>query len=140
MGLTNNILTPIFRLPIGVPEPRGRLRATAEMCNCLKSTAYLLGISLTTKLLTAISPRFVMQALASDANSKATLNITSVPFPSVPITVFGQELGEVQMVYVAPVTQISMISYNGILSWNMVADPKIMPQPQKLGQFFLEEF
>jgi len=140
VSLANNILTPVCKLPIEEPTPEGRLRKAASMCNDLKSMSFIMGIKLTTKLITSIMPTMMMRKLASEAVSKCTANVTNLPLPDVPVKLGGQELKEVQVVFVNTIPQISMLSYNGHLHWNMISDPQRIPDPGAVGRYFLEEF
>jgi len=139
-SLANNILTPVFRIPIDEPTAAGRLRRTVAMCNNLKSMAYITGISLTTKFITSIAPTSVMRSVASEAISKGTANTTCLPLPSVPFTFADQEVKEVQCIFVNNIPQISLLTYNGFVFWNMVHDPELVPDAVKLGEHFLAEF
>mmetsp|Transcript_34159 Transcript_34159/g.72672 ORF Transcript_34159/g.72672 Transcript_34159/m.72672 type:complete len:471 (-) Transcript_34159:35-1447(-) len=139
VSLANNILTPAVKLPIEVPEPRTRLQQTVAACNDLKSASFLMGIKLTSKLLTAVLPTGIMKSLASEAVTKCTANFTNLPFPDVPCTLCGQEIKEVQCVFPNILPQISLISYNSNVHWNLVANPALFPEPEALGKFVLEE-
>lgn len=140
VSLLNNILTPVFHLPIDDPTPAGRLRRAVTMCGNLKSLAYVTGINLTTKFITAVAPTGVMRGVASNAISSATCNITNLPLPEVPMTLLGEEVKDIQVIFVNNIPQISMLSYNGALRWNMVSDPALIPDPVAFGRHFVAEF
>jgi len=140
VSLKNAILTPVFKLPIGDPSPQGRLRQVVAMCGDLKSKAYLAGIKLTTDLITGLAPTSVMKKIASEAISKCSCNVSNLPLPDVPVRFAGQEMKDVQVVFVNNIPQITMLSYAGALRWNMVSDPQRIPDPLALGRYFLEEF
>lgn len=139
VSLANNILTPVFRIPLGESTPIARLKRCVERCNDLKSMAYLTGIRLTTKIITMLAPTAVMKKLASECVSKCTMNITNVPLPDVPTTFFGEEMKEVQFLFVNAIPQVSMLSYNGQLHWNLVVDPDKFPNAAEFGTIFLKE-
>jgi len=139
-SLANKILTPVCRLPIGEPSPEERLRKAAAVCGDLKSAAYIRGIKSTTEVITGSAPVNVMRKLASEGISKCTANVTNLPLPDVAVRFAGYDLKEVQVLFVNTIPQISMLSYNGQLHWNLVADPERLPEPQALGRFFAEEF
>mmetsp|Transcript_82948 Transcript_82948/g.238385 ORF Transcript_82948/g.238385 Transcript_82948/m.238385 type:complete len:468 (+) Transcript_82948:131-1534(+) len=140
VSLANSILTPVFKLPIGEASPRGRLRQTIVMCNDLKSMWYIMGIKMTTKFLTSVVPTGIMRSITSEAVSKCTANITNLPLPDVPTTFCGQEMKDVQCLFVNAIPQISMLSYNNFLHWNVVADPAVMPNAEALGRHLIAEF
>lgn len=139
VSLANNIVTPMFKLPIDDPLPVGRLHRTIKMCDDLKSAAYLAGIQLTTNFILKIAPVSVMRSLASEGIAKCTCNVSNLPLPSVPIRAFGEEVKEFQFLFVNNIPQVSLISYNGFVYWNIVADPELIPDPTALGRKFLEE-
>jgi len=139
-SLANNILTPVFRIPIDEPTATGRLRRTVAMCENLKSMAYIMGIKLTTKLITGVAPTSLMRSIASEAISKGTANVTCLPLPSVPFKFGGVECKEVQCIFVNNIPQISLLTYNGNIYWNIVHDPALIPNAALLGDHFLAEF
>jgi len=140
VSTVNNILTPVFRIPIGEPTAGGRLRQTVAMCNDLKSMAYILGIKLTTKFITQVAPTSVMRSIASEAISKGSANITCLPLTQTAFSIFGQEAKEVQCIFVNNIPQISALTYNGQVYSNIVCDPLLIPNAKALGQHFLAEF
>merc|ERR1740123_513179 len=139
VSLHNNILTPMFKLPVGEPTPVGRLRRTVDMASFLKSMPYIMGINATTKILASIVPRSVMRPIVSDTLSKITCNVTSLPLMTVPVTIAGQELTEMYALFVNNVPQISFISYNGNIYGNIVSDPALIPDPVAFGKHLLAE-
>lgn len=139
VSLCNNILTPMFKLPIGEPTAAGRLHRVAEMASFLKSMPYIIGINLTTKLLASIMPRSMMRPIVSATLSKITCNVTSLPFMAVPVTMAGQEARTMQVLFVNNVPQFSFISYNGSIYGNVVGDPALIPDQKALGRHLLAE-
>jgi diacylglycerol O-acyltransferase / wax synthase len=137
--LRNNILTPMCRLPIGEPSVAARLKRTVAICNDLKSGAYLSGIKMTTDFLTSVAPVKILQKAASEALSKITCNVTSMPFTTVPMKMWGSDLKEIQVAFVNNVPQIAFISYAGVVHWNIVADPQLIPDPAALGKHMLAD-
>merc|ERR1712070_383172 len=99
-----------------------------------------MGINLTTKFLTAVAPSSVMRSIASEAISKATANTTCVPLTSVPFSFGGEEVKEVQCIFVNNIPQISLLTYNGMVYWNIGHDPALIPNAKKIGEYFSAEF
>mmetsp|Transcript_66617 Transcript_66617/g.104092 ORF Transcript_66617/g.104092 Transcript_66617/m.104092 type:complete len:458 (+) Transcript_66617:40-1413(+) len=139
VSLCNNIVTPMCKLPIDAPDATSRLQRMVSTCDALKSVAYIKGIDLTVKLLTSIAPLRVLQKAASEAISKITSNVTSLPMSTVPVRMFGQEIKEIQVLFVNNIPQISLMSYNGFVHWNIICDPALIPEPMAIGRHFLEE-
>lgn len=138
-ALVNNFLTPVFRLAVNEPTPKGRLAATVKACDELKSKSYVSGIWCLTKLVSNVMPVGAMKKIVSEAISKLTCNITSVPLPDEEMEFEGKPVKEVQVMFVNNVPQISLLSYNGNLHWNMVSDPELIAEPEFFGKYFMEE-
>eukprot|EP00928_Gymnodinium_smaydae_P098870 TRINITY_DN9297_c0_g1_i1.p1 TRINITY_DN9297_c0_g1~~TRINITY_DN9297_c0_g1_i1.p1 ORF type:complete len:499 (+),score=98.25 TRINITY_DN9297_c0_g1_i1:88-1584(+) len=138
-SLANRILTPMCQLPVGEPTPTARLQRMVQVCNDLKSMAYITGIGLTTRFLSSVAPTGLMQKAASEAISKLTCNVTCLPMATVPTSFMGKELSEVQVLFVNNIPQISLMSYNGQVHWNMVSDPALVPRPEALGEYLTVE-
>lgn len=143
-SLANNILFASCALPIGDRTASGRLEKTIQTFNNLKSKSYMAGLAGFTNFVKSAAPTSVLRKAASETFSKHTLLVTNVPATMCPITIpdapGGQVVRELQMVFPNVVTQVSLISYNGVVMSNIVADPALVAQPQVLGKFFLEEF
>jgi len=138
-AIVNNFLTPVFRLPVSEPTPAARLEKTVAMVNDMKSRSFISGIWCTTKLVTKLLPVSLMKKITSEAISKLTCNITSVPLPDEPMDFAGKGVTGVQVIFVNNVPQISILSYQKELHWNMVSDPALIDKPELLGQFFEDE-
>jgi len=139
ISLANNIVTPPTRLPIDEASALGRLRRTVAVCHDMKSMAYITGINLTTKFVTAIASTNVLRRTAAEVTSKCSLIITSVPLTTVPVSWCGEEVKEAQCFVVQTIPQISLLSYNGFIHWNMVADRALVPDAAALSRHFLVE-
>lgn len=141
-ALCNNMLFASCPLPIGEPTMAERVRRTVESCNNLKSKAYMTGLIGFTNFAKKIAPNWVLQKAVSETFSKHTLLVTQVPATTVPMT-FPKEQGEVvreiQMVFPNVITQVSIISYNGNINGNIVADPNLFPDIHKVGEFWAAE-
>merc|ERR1711988_486199 len=116
------------------------MRRTISMCNDLKSMAYVMGISMTTKFITKVAPSWLMRSIASEVVSKVTANTTCVPLTQIPFKFGGVECKEVQCIFVNNIPQISLLTYNGNIYWNNVHDPALIPNAALLGDHFLAEF
>jgi len=137
--LCNKIVCPLATLPIDGATAQDRLRRVVECCNAVKSMDYLTGVTCTTELLTAILPTWFLQKTASKALCSITCNYTSLPFPTVPVRLFGQRLLEAQVLFVNPGPQVAFVVYDGVVYWNVVADPDLIPDPAALGRHFNAE-
>merc|ERR1740121_555856 len=138
-AIVNNFLTPVFRLAVNEPTPASRLQKVVAMCNDLKSRSFVSGIWVTMKAVTALLPVFAMKKITSEAISKLTCNITSVPLPDEIMDFAGKPVTGVQVIFVNNIPQISILSYKKELHWNMVSDPQLITEPEAIGKYFEDE-
>lgn len=143
-ALVNNILFSSCPLPIDEPSPLGRLERIVATCATLKNTTYVGGLVGVTRLASSSFPRTLHAKLASELFSKHSLLVSCTPGMGKP-TVFpkhasGQTISEIQMVFPNCIPQISIITYNGAVYANIVADPALYPEPYMLGEFWVSEF
>merc|ERR1712032_713810 len=141
-ALTNKMLFSSCPLPIGESTVEGRMDKTKVACSRLKSAAYMSGLAGFTQFLKNVAPKSFMRKAAGETFSKHTLLITNVPTATVPVTFPKQGtavIQEVQMVFPNIIPQISILSYNGNVNVNLVADPALFPEPERLGQFWVSE-
>jgi len=143
-SLANNILFASCGLPIGDKTASGRLEKTIQTFSNLKSKSYMAGLAGFTAFVKGVAPTNLMRKAASETFSKHTLLVTNVPSTTCPMIMpdapGGQMVKEMQMVFPNLITQVSLISYNGAVYSNIIADPALIAQPHVLGKFFLEEF
>jgi len=142
-GLTNKMLFVSCPLPIDEPTPLGRLERTIAAFNNLKSPSYIAGMAGLTSFVNSVAPTSVLRKTASEVFSKHSVLVTNVPSFSVPVKIpeeQGSEMREMHMVFPNIIPQVSMITYNGHVCCNIVADPGLYPQPEALSQIFVEEF
>jgi len=138
-SLVNNIVTTVFKFPIDEPMAERRIQRTLETSACLKSIPYITGIRLTTKMVTSVAPTKTMRSVTSEAISKASFNVSSVPLPKVPTRLGGEEIMELQMLFACNIPQVSLLTYRETLFWNIVSDPCLMPDAASMGQYFMLE-
>lgn len=143
VSLVNNVLFASVSLPIDVPTAEGRLQRVVESFGNMKSSAYVIGLSLTTRILAKLAPPALFRKAVSEAFSKHTCIVSSVPMPTVPFRWPGNKGGtvkEVQMVFPNCIPQISLISYNGFVYCSIVADPALIPDGGAFGKKWVSEF
>lgn len=142
-ALCNNILFASLKIPIDEPSAKKRMERTVHGCNDLKSKSYMSGLVGFTKFITKVAPQSLLNKSTGEAWSKHTLLVTNVPATSVPATwpaEGGSRIESMSVCIANVMTQVSMISYNGYVYASIVADPALVGDANKLGQFWLEEF
>jgi hypothetical protein len=142
-ALCNNMLFATCPLPIDQSSAEMRLEKTVRSLSNLKSRSYMSGLIGFTKFITSVAPVGVMRKAASETFSKHSMLISTMPFSTVPVTLpkkGGEEVQEVQMVFPNCIPQLSIITYNGHVDANFVADPELYPNPAILGDFWMREF
>jgi hypothetical protein len=86
----------------------------------------------------------MLQNLAFEIFSrKATTVATNVPGPQMPLYLAGEKIKE-QMFWVPQTGSIGMgvsiLSYNGNVHFGLIADAKLIPDPDAVIQRFIPEF
>jgi len=142
-ALCNKMLFASLGMPVGEPSPEKRMERIVLGCNNLKSKSYMSGLVGFTNFITKVAPKKILNKAAAETFSKHSLLVTNVPATAVPATwpaEGGSPIQAMSVVIANVMPQISMISYNGDVHASIVADPDLIPDAGKLGQFFLEEF
>lgn len=141
-SLANKMLFASCPLPIDAQTPAERLERTQEAFDNLKSKAYITGYVSLTNFVQSVAPRAVLKKLASETFSKHSLLVTNVPNATVPVEVpaGGEVMREIHMVFPNLIPQVSILTYNGFVNANLVADPALFPSGEILGRMFAEEF
>jgi diacylglycerol O-acyltransferase len=140
--LGNHFGLVFLDLPVGEPNPIRRLEHVAECMNQLKSSRQaIVAYGLLAALGMAPQP---MQELALELFSrKATAVATNVPGPQQPLYLAGCKVHE--LMFWVPQTGsigvgISIMSYNGRVHFGLIADAKLIPDPDAVIGRFGREF
>jgi diacylglycerol O-acyltransferase len=140
--LGNHFAIVALRMPLGIDDVRDRLGAVHEAMERIKSSDEAL---LTYTIQRAISqaPTPVATGLTNFFANKAVGVLTNVPGPRQPMTLAGTEvagvLGWAPCSGDQPMT-ICMFSYNGTVYVGFGADVGLVPDGDRLGEHFGEEF
>ena len=140
--LGNHFGLVFLDLPVGEANPMRRLERVAECMNQLKNSRQaIVAFGLLAAL--GMAPPAV-QGLALELFSrKATAVATNVPGPQQPLYLAGCTVRE--MMFWVPQTGsigmgISILSYNGRVHFGLIADAKLIPDPDAVIQRFGPEF
>lgn len=138
--LGNHFGLVFLDLPVGEDNPIRRVERVAECMNNLKNSRQAI---VAFGLLAALGMAQV-QGLALELFSrKATAVATNVPGPQQPLYMAGSRLDE--MMFWVPQTGsigvgISILSYNGRVHFGLIADGKLIPDPDEVISRFGAEF
>ena len=140
--LGNHFAIVALRMPLGVDDVRDRLAAVhAGMERIKQSDEALLTYTIQRAISQAPTP--VATGLTNFFANKAVGVLTNVPGPRQPMTLAGTEvsgvLGWAPCSGDQPMT-ICMFSYNGSVYVGFGADVRLVPDGDRLGQHFAEEF
>ena len=140
--LGNHFGLVFLDLPIGEPHPVIRLIRVVESMKQLKQSRQAVVVYGLLAALGMAPP--LLQNLAFEIFSrKATTVATNVPGPQMPLYMAGSKISE-QMFWVPQTGSIglgvSILSYNGNVHFGLIADAKLMPDPDAVIQRFIPEF
>jgi len=129
-------------LPVGESNPIRRLEHVAECMNQLKNSRQaIVAFGLLAAL--GMAPTAVQEIALEMFSRKATAVATNVPGPQQPLYMAGCQLRE--MMFWVPQTGsigigISILSYNGRVHFGLIADAKLIPDPDAVIRRFGPEF
>jgi len=140
--LGNHFGLVFLELPVGEPNPIARLEAVAaHMRQLRKSRQAIMAFGLLAALGMAPTP---LQRLALELFSrKASAVATNVPGPQSPLYLAGCRISD--MMFWVPQTGgiglgVSILSYDGQVHFGLIADAKLMPDPDSVIRRFEPEF
>ncbi len=140
--LGNHFGLVFLELPVGEPNPVARLEmVAANMRQLRKSRQAIVAFGLLAALGMAPVP---LQRVALELFSrKATAVATNVPGPQSPLYLAGSKIKD--MMFWVPQTGgigigVSIMSYNGRVHFGLIADAKLMPDPDSVIRRFEPEF
>ncbi|MBP7370739.1 MAG: wax ester/triacylglycerol synthase family O-acyltransferase [Arenimonas sp.] len=140
--LGNHFGLVFLDLPVGEADPSVRLQRVVECMTQLKQSRQAIvafGLLATIGML----PPAVQQLALELFSRKATTVATNVPGPQMPLYMAGVKIVE-QMFWVPQTGSIglgvSILSYNGNVHFGLIADAKLMPDPDGVIQRFIPEF
>ena len=140
--LGNHFGLVFLDLPVGIGNPIRRLEHVAECMNQLKNSRQAI---VAYGLLAAVgmAPAAVQEIALDLFSRKATAVATNVPGPQQPLYLAGGKVRE--MMFWVPQTGsigigLSILSYNGKVHFGLIADAKLVPDPDAVIRRFGAEF
>ena len=140
--LGNHFGLVFLELPVGEHHPVTRLLRVVESMKQLKQSRQAVVVY---GLLAALgmAPPMVQNLAFEVFSRKATTVATNVPGPQMPLYLAGAKIAE-QMFWVPQTGSIglgvSILSYNGKVHFGLIADAKLMPDPDAVIRRFIPEF
>ncbi len=128
-------------LPVGLADPVARLRTVSRAMDDLKSSRQPLGAEAIWGLndwFRDFAPPLLLAPTAAINFSTRLFNllVTNFPGPQIPFYVLGRELTAIHPVgFLARrhALAIAILSYNGSVSFGLLADPGSLPRADRLG-------
>ena len=140
--LGNHFGLVFLELPVGEDNPVRRLERVAECMDKLKkSRQAIVAYGLLAAL--GVTPQPLQELALELFSRKASAVATNVPGPQQPLYMTGCELRE--MMFWVPQTGsigigVSIMSYNGRVHFGLIADAKLIPDPDAVIRRFGTEF
>lgn len=140
--LGNHFGLVFLDLPVGEGNPIRRLELVAECMNQLKNSRQaIVAYGLLAAL--GMAPQALQELALELFSRKATAVATNVPGPQQPLYLAGCRLRE--MMFWVPQTGsigvgVSIMSYNGRVHFGLIADAKLIPDPDAVIRRFGSEF
>lgn len=140
--LGNHFGLVFLDLPVGEPNPVRRLQRVADCMRQLRKSRQAVA---TFGALAAVgmAPPAVQAFALEMFSRKASAVATNVPGPQMPLYLGGSKIRD--LMFWVPQTGsiglgISILSYNGAVHFGLIADAKLMPDPDSVIRRFRPEF
>ena len=140
--LGNHFGLVFLDLPVGEPNPMRRLERVAASMKVLRKSRQAVA---TFGALAAVgmAPPAVQAFALEMFSRKASAVATNVPGPQMPLYLGGSKIRD--LMFWVPQTGsiglgISILSYNGAVHFGLIADAKLMPDPDSVIRRFRPEF
>ncbi len=105
----------------------------------LKGSGQALGTEVLVSLQDFAPPAILAQAARLSVSTRLfNLLVTNVPGPQTPLQVLGREIREVYPVALLPrdhALSVAVLSYNGRLSFGLLADFDTLPELEQIGEW-----
>ncbi len=126
-------------LPMKSRNAADRVKECNVTMNALKTSPVALVQLWVQSYVLSLLPLSIQRKLAHDAFSRHTMVFSNVPGPSKVITLGGEPVVGMQVIFPNLLPQVILISYSGSVFMNMVLDDALVTDFEKLCDFYLEE-
>ena len=140
--LGNHFGLVFLDLPVGEANPVRRLEYVAECMNQLKNSRQAI-VAYGLLAAMGLAPQAVQEVALELFSRKATTVATNVPGPQQPLYLAGSPIRE--LMFWVPQTGsiglgLSILSYDGRVHFGLVADARLVPDPDAVARRFVPEF
>ena len=126
-------------MPVGTGSVLGRLAATRAATAALKNSLVApVQLFIQNSVLPYV-PLFVSRQTCLDTFARHTCIFTNVPGPPAPVILAGKPLTSMQMIFPNLISQISLLSYAGLVHCNAVVDEATVANAPALRRHFVNE-
>jgi len=137
-GLGNQFGLVFMPLPIGIANPYERIYSVHAQMQLLRQSQQPL-MSIVLLAILGLGPRTLQQPAVDLLSNKATLVMSNVPGPRVPMKLCGVEMEEV--LFWVPQSGnlgigVSVFTYDNQIHFGVIADRNLMPEPQRVVDEF----
>ncbi|KAI9028789.1 hypothetical protein DFJ74DRAFT_660099 [Hyaloraphidium curvatum] len=126
-------------LPVGLATPAERLKSVNATMTGIKKSPDPLAFMNVQRLGMGVLPKGQAAQAGLESMTKHTMVFTNVPAMQEYVYLAGKKVTSIFPVISNIVPQISALSYAGQITINMVVDPEIIVDHEKLSDFFMEE-
>lgn len=142
LELGNHFGLVFLSMPLAEPNPLQRLYAVNERMNELKASRQA-AVSLGVLAALGMGPSALQQPILDVLSEKATAVLTNVPGPGKPMYLGGVKMREIMFWVPQNGTiglGISILSYNNQVFFGLMADRRLVPNPNDVIRYFKPEF
>jgi diacylglycerol O-acyltransferase len=137
-GLGNQFGLVFMPLPIGIANPYERIYSVHAQMQLLRESQQPL-MSIVLLAILGLGPKTLQQPAVDLLSDKATLVMSNVPGPRVPMKLCGVEMREV--LFWVPQSGnlgigVSVLTYNDQIHFGLIADRNLMPEPRRVVDEF----
>jgi hypothetical protein len=126
-------------LPIGSESSSDRLSEANKQMKQMKSSPMAFVQLWVQNNILPLMPRSMRQKTALDLFSRHSMVFSNVPGPGEALSIAGQRILGMQVIFPNLISQTMIVSYAGAVFMNMVLDSDIVNSPEKVSEFFNAE-
>ena len=127
-------------MDVGESDVRNRLEHVHAHLAALKNSPLVPVQMLIQDYLIPLLPVAVSRQTVFDTFARHSLVFTNIPGPAKPVLFAGKEVTEMQMFYGNLVSQVSVMSYRGLIFGNFCLDSEAIPNSQSLSRLYTNSF